>query len=95
MLYKQTENIVLRKIGDVYLLVPVKRIEGIEVSSFLALNQTGGIIWECLNEATTVDAITATLAKRFSLNDDMLLQLKDDITCALQALVEARFAQRC
>lgn len=95
MKYKQTENIVLRKIGDVFLLIPVKRIEGIEITDFLLLNQVGSVIWNSLREACCIQDIVAALANTYSLGEDMFPQLEKDANNVIKALLDTCFAQRC
>lgn len=93
MKYKQTEGIVLRRVGDVFLLIPAKRIEGMGVTDFLLLNQVGSLIWECISEENDIQGIVASLAKSFSLGEDMFPQLEKDTENVIQALLDTCFCE--
>ena len=56
-------DIVLRKIGDECLLVPVKNI--IDNGYILRLNKMGAYIWEVMDHAKSVDEIKSFLKEKY------------------------------
>lgn len=91
MRFRRMEKIVLRTIGDVYLLIPVGKSEYYDITSFLILNETGSFIWNYISEARTADEIAMELIKAYHLQNDMILDVKNDVLELLYTLLKLHF----
>lgn len=64
MKYKQSENIVTRKIAGEVLLVPVKGNLA-DMQQVFTLNKTGELVWECLKEGAAPECIVQRITEEF------------------------------
>lgn len=63
--YRMKGRVVLRRIGEDRLLVPVSGGVAQENCVF-PVNETGEFIWECLTKGKTLDETTAAMAAEFA-----------------------------
>lgn len=63
--YIQSEDIVMRKIGDSYFLIDIHQNYSTD-NMFLHINDIGGFIWEILGSAITVEGISEILLAKLS-----------------------------
>lgn len=69
MAYRMTGRVVLRRIGEDRLLVPVSGAAARENSVF-PINETGEFIWNCLTKGQTLDETAAAVAVEFAVAPD-------------------------
>ena len=62
--FKKRDSIVSRKIGDEFILVPIKQDVG-DLESIYTLNETGARIWELIDGKTKVGQIKERLVEEF------------------------------
>ncbi|MBC8507964.1 MAG: PqqD family protein [Chloroflexi bacterium] len=73
---KRNDNIVLRNIGDTYILIPL--VSGnISNRDMIILNETGCYIWEQLEEEYHLDELIVKVATHFGVNLENVI---DDVT---------------
>lgn len=88
--YKKSDSIVFRKIGDECILVPIRQGAG-DLESIYTLNGTAARIWELLDGRTNVLEIRDKLTEKFDVTpqeaeEDLLRHLKD--LASIKAIVE-------
>jgi hypothetical protein len=88
--YKKSDSIVFRKIGDECILVPIRQGAG-DLESIYTLNGTAARIWELLDGRTNVLEIRDKLTEEFDVTpqeaeEDLLRHLKD--LASIKAIVE-------
>jgi hypothetical protein len=88
--YKKSDSIVFRKIGDECILVPIQQGVG-DLDSIYTLNGTAARIWELLDGRTRVLEIRDQLTEEFDVTpqeaeEDLLRHLKD--LASIKAIVE-------
>jgi hypothetical protein len=88
--YKKSDSIVFRKIGDECILVPIRQGAG-DLESIYTLNGTAARIWELLDGRTKVLEIRDKLTEEFDVTpqeaeEDLLRHLKD--LASIKAIVE-------
>lgn len=89
--YMQNGDIVLRKVGDVFLLIPVHGNPKIGLASFLVLNYTGSVIWKCISRPESEDEIYKELMQCFDLTDDGKEEIQLDISMTLKRFFKVGF----
>jgi hypothetical protein len=62
--YKKSDSIVSRKIGDEFILVPIRQDVG-DLESIYTLNETAARIWELIDGKSKVSEIKESLVKEF------------------------------
>ena len=62
------KDIVIRKIGDVFLLIPVKTIPSIKLEQFIVTNNIGAMIWESCFNGENTDQIMTKIETLFSVD---------------------------
>jgi hypothetical protein len=67
--YKKSESIVSRRIGDEYILVPIRQDVG-DLESIYTLNETGALIWELIDGKLKVGEIKESLLEAFEVEPD-------------------------
>jgi hypothetical protein len=67
--YKKSESIVSRRIGDEYILVPIRRDVG-DLESIYTLNETGALIWELIDGKSKVSKIKESLVEAFEVEPE-------------------------
>ena len=64
-MYTCHKDIVIRIIGDVFLLIPIRNIPSISLEQFIVTNNVGAVIWEsCLNKES-IDQIVMKISTLF------------------------------
>lgn len=69
MMYRLSENFVIRNILDECIVVPTKSPDG-EENGFFALNSTGKIIINGINDSKEADDIIAEICNEFEIDRD-------------------------
>jgi hypothetical protein len=67
--YKKSESIVSRRIGDEYILVPIRQDVG-DLESIYTLNETGALIWELIDGKLKVSEIKESLVEAFEVEPE-------------------------
>jgi hypothetical protein len=67
--YKKSESIVSRRIGDEYILVPIRHDVG-DLESIYTLNETGARIWELIDGKTQVSQIKERIVEEFEVEPE-------------------------
>ena len=80
--YKKSESIVSRRIGDEYILVPIRQDVG-DLESIYTLNETGALIWELIDGKLKVSEIKESLIKAFEVEPE---EAEKDLVEHLQQL---------
>ena len=63
-IYKKSDSVVFRKIGNEFILVPIRQDVG-DLESIYTLNETGARIWELIDGKTKVSKIKERLVEEF------------------------------
>ena len=88
--YKKSESIVSRKIGDEFILVPIRQDVG-DLDSIYTLNETAARIWEIIDGKTRVREIKERIIDEFDVEPDQAEQdLKEHLAQleGLHAIIE-------
>jgi hypothetical protein len=88
--YKKSNSVVFRKIGDEFILVPIRQNAG-DLDSIYTLNETAAYVWDLIDGQTTVGEIKEKILAEFEVTaenaerdlSEHLRQLK-----ALKAIME-------
>jgi hypothetical protein len=67
--YKKNDSIVSRKIGDEFILVPIRQDVG-DLESIYTLNETGARIWELIDGKLRVGEIKESLVEEFEVEPE-------------------------
>jgi hypothetical protein len=67
--YKKSDSIVSRKIGDEYILVPIRQDVG-DLESIYTLNETGALIWELIDGKIQVNEIKKKIIEEFEVEPE-------------------------
>jgi hypothetical protein len=67
--YKKSTSIVSRRIGDEYILVPIRQDVG-DLESIYTLNETGALIWELIDGKLKVGEIKESLLEAFEVKPE-------------------------
>jgi len=67
--YKKSESIVSRRIGDEFILVPIRQDVG-DLESIYTLNETGALIWELIDGKLNVGEIKEGLVEAFEVEPE-------------------------
>ncbi|MEJ2724644.1 MAG: PqqD family protein [Deltaproteobacteria bacterium] len=67
--YKKNDAMVSRKIGDEFILVPIRQNVG-DLESIYTLNETAARIWECIDGKTRVKEIKEKLVSEFDVTSE-------------------------
>ena len=65
----RNEAIVARRIGDEFILVPIRQQAG-EVDSIYTLNEVGARVWELLDGQTSLGAIRDAIVEEFEVSPE-------------------------
>ena len=89
-IYKKSDSVVFRKIGNEFILVPIRQDVG-DLESIYTLNETGARIWELLDGKTKVSEIKERLVEEFEVlpeeaEKDLLEHLRQ--LDAIEAIIE-------
>ena len=67
--FEKDEAIVARRIGDEFILVPIRQQAG-ELDSIYTLNGVGARVWELLDGQTPLDEIRDTIVEEFEVSPE-------------------------
>ncbi|MBU2497799.1 MAG: PqqD family protein [Proteobacteria bacterium] len=67
--YEKSDAVVSRRVGDEFILVPIKQSVG-DLDSLYTLNETGARIWEWIDGKTKVGKIKEKLIETFDVGSD-------------------------
>jgi hypothetical protein len=81
-IYKKSDSVVFRKIGDECILVPIRQDVG-DLDSIYTLNETAAVIWELIDGKTKVGEIKERLLKEYDVSSS---QAEDDLMDNLKQL---------
>jgi hypothetical protein len=81
-IYKKSDAVVSRKIGDEFVLVPIRQDVG-DLESIYTLNETAALIWELINGKLKVSEIKESLLEAFEVEPE---QAEKDLMEHLQQL---------
>jgi hypothetical protein len=89
-IYKKSDSVVSRKIGDEFVLVPIRQDVG-DLESIYTLNETAALIWELINGKLKVSEIKESLLEAFEVEPeeaekDLIEHLKQ--LEGIQAIIE-------
>jgi Coenzyme PQQ synthesis protein D (PqqD) len=87
--YKHAGEVVLRRVGQEALLVPVRNKVG-DLDSIFTLNETAIAVWESIDGKTSVDDVVERLCREYDVTRE---QAAADAADIVRALVEARLLQ--
>jgi hypothetical protein len=88
--YKKSDSVVFRKIGDEFILVPIRQDVG-DLESIYTLNETAALIWELIDGKTQANKIKAKIVEEFEVDPEQAEQdLKEHLEQleGIQAIVE-------
>lgn len=66
-IYQKDSNIVARKVGEEFILVPIRQDAG-DLAGFYSLNYVGGRIWELLDGKRSVSDIARVIFDEFEVD---------------------------
>jgi hypothetical protein len=75
-IYRRSDSVVFRKIGQECILVPIRQGVG-DLDSLYTLNETGARIWELLDGKMSVEGIKGTLVEEY---DVLPEEVEKDLT---------------
>ena len=67
--YQKSDTIVFRRVGEEFVLVPIRRNVG-DLDSIYTLNETGARIWEWIDGKTKVEEIGDRILEEFEVTPD-------------------------
>jgi hypothetical protein len=80
--FARNEAMVARRIGDEFILVPIRQRAG-EVDSIYTLNEVGALVWELLDGQTPLGDIRAAIVQEFEVGPE---DAEADLLAFLQQL---------
>jgi hypothetical protein len=84
--FKKSDAVVFRKIGDEYLLVPIRQGVG-DLESIYTLNETAARIWELLDGTATGKEIRDKITEEFDVTPE---EAEKDLVRHLRELASIR-----
>ncbi len=84
--FKRSDAIVFRKIGDEVLLVPIRQGVG-ELGSLYTLNETAARIWELLDGTAKGTEIRDKITEEFDITPE---EAEKDLVCHLKELASIK-----
>jgi len=82
--YEKSDAVVSRRVGDEFILVPIRRNVG-DLDSIYTLNETGAKIWEWVDGETTSKDIKERILEEFEVTSD---EAERDLIEILRQLAE-------
>lgn len=70
--YKVPDGIALRHIGEIYLIVPYKKISQIGCDQFVATNYVGALIWKTCETPSSLQDIIKIMKAKFNVSESEL-----------------------
>ena len=80
--YKKSDSIVSRKIGDEFILVPIRQNVG-DLENIYTLNETAARIWELIDGKTQTSKIKEKIVEEFDVKPE---EAEEDLIEHLQQL---------
>jgi hypothetical protein len=68
-IYEKSDSVVFRKIGDEFILVPIRQDVG-DLESIYTLNETAARIWELIDGKTKVSEIKERIIAEFTVTPE-------------------------
>lgn len=68
-IYKKSDSMVFRKIGDELILVPIRQNAG-DLDSIYTLNETAAYVWDLIDGQTTVGEIKEKILEEFDVTSE-------------------------
>ncbi len=87
--YKHAGEVVLRRVGQEALLVPVRNKVG-DLDSIFTLNETAIAVWQAIDGNTSLDQVVDRLCRDYDVTRE---QASADAAEIVRALVEARLLE--
>jgi hypothetical protein len=84
--YKKSDSVVFRKIGEEYILVPIRQDVG-DLESIYTLNETAARIWELTDGKTQASKIKEKIVEEFDVEPE---EAEKDLIEHLQQLEEIK-----
>jgi hypothetical protein len=93
MRFKVSGRMVLRRIGEDRLLVPITG-DLARANAVFPLNETGAVIWECISAGKTLEDASREVSRRFMVDDEAAMGDCVDFVKRLEekGLIEAAVA---
>jgi hypothetical protein len=88
--YKKSDSMVFRKIGEEFILVPIRQNAG-DLDSIYTLNETAAYVWDLIDGQTTVGEIKEKILEAFEVTtEDAEQDLKEHLRqlMTLKAIAE-------
>ena len=90
VIYRKSDNLVMRNVGSETILVPVRSNVG-DLDSVFTLNTIAARIWMLLDGQRTIDDLVADLCREYDASPDVV---RGDVAELLQALEEGKLVSR-
>jgi hypothetical protein len=87
--YRTASDVVVRRIGDESVVVPVRSHVG-DLDSLFTLNEVASRVWELLDGRHSLDAIIETLCEEFDVTAEVAAKDVEDL---IRTLEEAHLVQ--
>ncbi|HEY2093389.1 MAG TPA: PqqD family protein [Thermoanaerobaculia bacterium] len=87
--YRTASDVVVRRIGDESVVVPVRSHVG-DLDSLFTLNEVASRVWELLDGRRSLDAIIETLCEEFDVTAEVAAKDVEDL---IRTLEEAHLVQ--
>jgi phosphopantetheine adenylyltransferase len=85
----KNEDVVFRKIGDEYILVPIVR-SAADIESMFNLNETGAALWERIDGIKKISDIIEEIKAEYESEDS---QIEGDVMAFVHEMVEAKLIE--
>lgn len=90
---KNNSSVVLRKIGEIYVLVPIKKIENIGLETFLITNQTGSEIWNIISNPVPFGKIVDEIMELYELDESDREMVNNDVDEIIKKWLSVGFCE--
>ncbi len=87
--FKKSENVVFRKIGDEYVLVPLFASVA-DVESIFNLNETGAAVWEKIDGRKNIRDIVAEMQTEYEAEN---LLIEKDVIAFVNEMITAKLLE--
>lgn len=86
---KKSEDVVSRKIGDEYILVPIAASVA-DVESIFSLNETGAAVWDLIDGKRSLGDIVAIIEEDFETAGQ---DVEADVISLIHEMIEAKLIE--
>lgn len=81
------DSVILRQLADIHIAIP--QIDDVwELSHMLTLNETGLLLWSCLEKQADMDTLVSTLVSTYGIEESLA---REDAESFCQTLKQAGF----